>query len=184
MTRDAKTSNEVGQQSGPTSARVSAAGDDGGDPACWASLFEEEISPPSSEDLAHLVHELADAVIICDPDGRITLWNSAAERIFGWTSNEALGQSLDIIIPERLRKRHWDGYFDVMRTGTTSYAERLLEVPALHRDGSTISIAFTVSLLRTEGSTRPRGIAAVIRDDTDRRRELLETRNASANAQR
>ena len=80
-----------------------------------------------------------------------------------------LGRSLDLIIPERLRARHWDGYRRVMQTGRTEYGTRLLEVPAVHRDGRTISIAFTVTLLKRPGEQRPYDIVAVIRDDTARR---------------
>ncbi|MGB6057788.1 MAG: PAS domain S-box protein [Microthrixaceae bacterium] len=148
--------------------------DQGGDPACWAHLFDEPTEPPSDAAMAKLLAELADGVIICDPEGSIVFWNRAATRIFGWVESEVLGKSLDLIIPERLRKRHGDGYARVMATGHTDYGDRLLEVPALHHDGHTISIAFTVSLLTREGSSRPTGIAAVIRDDTERRRELLD----------
>lgn len=148
--------------------------DQGGDPACWAHLFEEPPEPPSDADMSKLLTELADGVIICDPDGSIVFWNRAATRIFGWAKSEVLGKSLNLIIPERLRKRHGDGYAKVMATGHTNYGDRLLEVPALHHDGHTISIAFTVSLLTRDGDSRPTGIAAVIRDDTERRRELLD----------
>ncbi len=155
---------------------------EGGDPACWGHLHDTEIEAPSDTTLAELMRNLADAVIVCDADGRITFWNSAATRIFGWNEDQALGESLDIIIPERLRKRHWDGYYGTMRTGLTSYGDRLLEVPALNSKGETFSIAFTVSLLRIEGSDRLTGIAAVIRDDTARRAELKELRAAARGA--
>lgn len=125
--------------------------------------------------LAELVHDLADAVIIADVDGRMTLWNEAATRLFGWTAEEALGRSLDVIIPERFRARHWAGYAQVMATGDTRYGTQLLEVPALHREGKQLSIAFTVTLLRdADGAVR--GIAAVVRDDTARRAELQALR--------
>lgn len=120
--------------------------------------------------LARLVHELADAVVIADGGGTIVFWNDAAEGIFGWAAEEALGRSLDLIIPERLRERHWTGYGSTMATGQTSYGDRLLEVPALHRDGRTLSIAFTVTLIG-EPDEPPDAIAAVIRDDTQRWQE-------------
>lgn len=116
--------------------------------------------------LAQLVHGLADAVVIADPDGSITFWNEAAARVFGWSTSEAVGQSLDLIIPERQRARHWEGYRRTMATGETRYGEQLLEVPALHRDGHRLSIAFTVTLLRRPGGQMPTGIAAVVRDVT------------------
>lgn len=131
----------------------------------------------SEASLAALVHELADAVIVADPEGAIVFWNAAATRLFGWPPEEALGQTLDLIIPERLRDRHWAGYRGTMASGHTVYGDRLLEVPALHRDGRRLSIAFTVTLLREHGESRPSGIAAVLRDDTERwedRRQLRQ----------
>ena len=146
----------------------------------------EDSGPVSDKELAELVRGLADAVVIADAEGTITFWNRAAARVFGWSEDEALGRSLDLIIPERLRARHWAGYRTTMETGHTSYADRLLEVPALHRDGRTMSIAFTVSLLPGPDPRTPLGIAAVLRDDTERweerrrlRREVAELRSAS-----
>ena len=141
--------------------------DEGGDPACWAEQFEDRtVTPPGDAELARLVRQLADAVVIADTEGRITFWNDAAERVFGWSARDAVGQTLDLIIPDRQRGAHWDGYARVMRTGETRYGDQLLRVPALHLDGERRSIAFTVSLL-TEGDGVT-GIAAVIRDETAR----------------
>lgn len=126
--------------------------------------------------LARLVRDLADAVIICDSSGDIIFWNEAAGNVFGWAEEEVLGKSLDLIIPARLQGRHWDGYHRVMETGHTEYGGRLLEVPAQHKDGHSISIAFTVSLITGPGEKKPLGIAAVIRDDTARFQERRELR--------
>ena len=144
--------------------------DVGGEAPCHAHLLDE---PPLVTDaaLARLVRDLADAVVIADADGIITFWNDAATRLFGFTTGDAIGRSLDLIIPERLRERHWTGYRQTMATGHTSYGNQLLEVPALHRDGGTLSIAFTVTLLRHPGAERPYAIAAVLRDDTQRWQE-------------
>jgi PAS domain S-box-containing protein len=87
-----------------------------------------------------LAHDLADALVIADADGAIIYWNDAAAELFGWSSSGAVGLSLDLIIPERLRERHWRGW-RAMMSGHSDYAKRLLEVPALRRDGHTISIA-------------------------------------------
>ena len=131
--------------------------------------------PLTDGDLAQLVHDLADAVVVADAGGQVVVWNAAATRLFGWGADEVLGRSLDLIIPERFRARHWAGYDQVMASGETRYGTQLLEVPALHRDGRQISIAFTVTLLAAaDGSVR--GIAAVIRDDTARRDELQALR--------
>ncbi len=75
-----------------------------------------------------IVQSAADAIIVADISGKITLWNAGAERLFGYTAPEALGRSLDLIIPEAQRKRHWDGYEHVMRTGETKYGTQLLRV--------------------------------------------------------
>jgi PAS domain S-box-containing protein len=118
-------------------------------------------------DFEALAREAGDAIIIAGSDGKIVFWNRGAERIFGHTEGEALHQSLDIIIPERLQKRHWEGYDKVMQTGVTRYGTDLLRVPAVHKDGRKLSIAFTVSLLATAPG-KPHAIAAFIRDETAR----------------
>lgn len=118
-------------------------------------------------DFEQLVNAIGDAVVVSDASGAITLWNPAAERIFGFTRSEALGQSLDLIIPERLRGRHWEGYRKTMATGETRYGSELLKVPAIDKHGSPLSIAFTVALLHSpQGEVS--GIVAVIRDETIR----------------
>ena len=121
-------------------------------------------------DFGELLRAAGDAIIAAGPDGSIVFWNPAAERIFGYTEEEALGRSLDLIIPERFRHRHWDGYRQVMQTGHTKYGTDVLRVPALHKDGRTLSIAFTVALLRAPGDGA-RVIAAIVRDETSRRSE-------------
>jgi PAS domain S-box-containing protein len=110
---------------------------------------------------------VGDAVIAANADGEIILWNPAAERMFGYTESEALGQSLDLIIPKRLRDRHWTGYRQVMRTGETRYGTEVLRVPAAHKDGRTLSIAFTVALL-PQVDRQIQAIVAIIRDETQR----------------
>ena len=113
-----------------------------------------------------VVEALGDAVVVADAGGVITLWNPAAERLFGFTKTDALGKSLDLIIPERLRQRHWAGYDKAMASGETCPGRDLLRVPAVHKDGRQLSISFTVGLLfGPEGKVT--GIAAVIRDDSD-----------------
>jgi len=118
-------------------------------------------------DLRQLLAAIGDAVVVTDAAGAITLWNPGAERMFGFTEKEALGASLDLIIPERLRGRHWEGYDQTMRTGITKYGTTVLRVPATHRDGSQLSIAFTVAMLHGADG-KPSAIAAVIRDETSR----------------
>jgi PAS domain S-box-containing protein len=151
--------------------------DEGGEAPCFAHLFEDAETSVAHAVFAQLAHDLADAVVIADGEGTIAFWNDAAVRLFGWSSAEIVGKSLDVIIPERLRQRHWNGYKEVMRSGHSDYGTRLLEVPALHREGHTISLAFTVTLLTRPGEKEPFAIAAVLRDDTERwkeRRSLKE----------
>jgi PAS domain S-box-containing protein len=118
-------------------------------------------------DLNQLVAAVGDAIVVTDVGGAITLWNPAAERMFGFRASEALGRPLDMIIPERLRGRHWEGFRKTMQTGQTKYGTDLLKVPAVDKDGRALSIAFTVALLHGADG-KPVAIAAVIRDETSR----------------
>jgi PAS domain S-box-containing protein len=118
-------------------------------------------------DLLQLLDCVGDAVIVADAREKIVLWNAAATRIFGYSEEEALGNTLDLIVPERQRQRHNEGYSESMKTGTTRYGTSLLKVPAKHKDGRILSIAFTVGMLFDE-KHQANGVAAVIRDETDR----------------
>ena len=150
--------------------------DSGGDPPCWAHLFEDRAGLGATDDvLGELIRQLADGVVVADTDGMIVFWNAAAERIFGWPAASAVGASLDLIIPERQRRAHWDGYRKVMQTGQTRYSSDVLRVPSLHSDGERRSIAFTVTLL-TDAVGAVTGIAAVVRDETQRWSEEQELR--------
>ena len=103
--------------------------------------------PDMSIDYQQVVEALGDAVVICDRDGVIRFWNAAAEHLFGFAPTEALGSSLDLIVPERFRARHWAGYDKAIASGQTRYDHNVLRVPATHKDGGALSIAFTVGLL-------------------------------------
>jgi PAS domain S-box-containing protein len=130
-------------------------------------------------DYQQLVEVIGDAVVVADTSGAINLWNPAAERLFGFTQAEALGNSLDLIIPERLRERHWAGYRKTMATGETRYSHDVLRVPAVHKDGRALSIAFTVGLLYG-AQHEVTGIVAVIRDETTRYAEERNLRKRIA----
>jgi PAS domain S-box-containing protein len=116
---------------------------------------------------ARLIAAAPDAVIAADREGVIRLWNRGAEAIFGYSEAEAVGQTLDLIVPERFRERHWEGYRRVMATGETRYARELLAVPAVRRDGARISIEFSVALIHDDAGAVD-GIAAIMRDVTER----------------
>jgi PAS domain S-box-containing protein len=135
-----------------------------------STVQRENIMTSQQFDSGQFVLAAGDAIIAADTNGSIVLWNPAAERIFGYTESEALGRSLDLIIPERYRHRHWEGYRQVMQTGHTRYGTEVLRVPAVHKDGRTLSIAFTVALLYTP-ETKARVIAAIIRDETTQWKE-------------
>jgi PAS domain S-box-containing protein len=122
----------------------------------------------SFEKLAtRIVSAAGDGILLADRGGVIQLWNAGAERIFGWTASEAIGQSLDLIIPERLRPRHWQNWDRVMETGVTRYASDVLAVPALRKDGAPLSIEFTIQLVRDDAGAIL-GPAAIVRDVTAR----------------
>jgi len=118
-------------------------------------------------DFHQLAEAIGDSLIVCDAAGIITFWNAASTRIFGFTEADAIGQSLDLIIPQRQQQRHWDGYHKTMATGETRYGADVLRVPAVHKEGKPLSIAFTVALLH-DADGNVSAIAAVVRDDTAR----------------
>ena len=119
-----------------------------------------------------------DGMLYADQDGIIRFWNAGCHRIFGFTAQEAVGQSLDIIIPENLRARHWQGYAGTMRSGQTRYAAGdLLAVPALCRDGRRISVEFSIIPFR-DSTGAMAGIAAIMRDVTKRFEEMKALRLA------
>jgi PAS domain S-box-containing protein len=118
-------------------------------------------------DFQQLVRALGDGVIVCDAAGAISFWNRAATRIFGVTQEEAIGQSLDLIVPQRQRERHWDGYKKTMATGQTRYGNDVLRVPALHKVGKPLPTAFSVAMLYAPGR-EVSAIVAVVRDETER----------------
>jgi PAS domain S-box-containing protein len=130
-----------------------------------------------------LVESPANAVLVSDRDGNIVLWNAGAERIFGFTQAEALGKSLDIIIPAPFRERHWAGYRETVRTGTSRYgAGDVLAVPGLRKDGARISLEFTIALI-CDSNGQVTGMAAVMSDVTKRFEEMKALRKAAASRQ-
>ena len=127
-----------------------------------------------------LLDTTPDAVIYADALGKIRFWNKGAERIFGFTEAEALGQPLDIIIPDNLRARHHQGHEKTMRTGETRFGGgETLAVPALRKDGTRISVEFTIVPFR-DASGAMVGLAATLRDVTARFEELRALRRRVA----
>jgi len=138
------------------------------------------MSPEIDRFYRTLARETPDAIVYADAQGVVAFWNKGAERLFGFSEAEALGKTLDIIIPEALRKRHWDGYAATVRSGTTRYGSGdLLSVPALRKDGARISIEFTILPLRDRDG-RILGIAATLRDVTKQFEEMKALRKQAA----
>lgn len=115
-----------------------------------------------------IVEQTQEAIVVADPDGIVRLWNAGAEAVFGHTAAEAVGRSMELVIPEKLKERHWEGWRRVMATGVTKYGRELLAVPAQRKDGARISIEFSILLLRDDAG-KIEAVAAVIRDVTARR---------------
>jgi PAS domain S-box-containing protein len=126
-----------------------------------------------------IVENAPDAIMYADRDGIIRLWNKGAERIFAVAKAQALGRSLDLIIPEKLRERHWQGYHQTMATGDTRYGHELLRVPALKGDGGRFSSEFSIVLVRDEFGS-PLGVAAILRDVSAQRQREQELKERIA----
>jgi len=139
----------------------------------------------SSQDrlCGRILAESRDAIIFADKEGRIRLWNTGAEAMFGYRAAEVIGQDLAVIIPENLRDRHNQGYQRVMATGASRYATELLAVPGLKKDGTRISLEFTITLIKDDRGA-VLGAAAIIRDVTIRwqREQELKKRLAKLKA--
>ncbi|MSN26569.1 MAG: PAS domain S-box protein [Geobacter sp.] len=114
-----------------------------------------------------IVSENSDAVMFADHDGNIRLWNKGSEAMFGYSAAEAEGQSLDLIIPENLRGRHWEGYHKVMASGETRYGTELLSAPGIRKDGTRLSLEFSMVIVRSQDGA-VLGTGAIIRDITAR----------------
>lgn len=134
----------------------------------------------SSDFCRSLVEQAPDAIIYADVGGIIRFWNLGAERIFGFTEEEALEKSLNIIIPEDLRQQHWDAYGRTLRTGITRYgAGEVLAVRALRKDGKVISVEFSILPFKDQ-QNRVLGVAAILRDVSKRYEELSSSSKEAA----
>lgn len=102
---------------------------------------------PDNATCADLFDQSPDAVIFAGPDGLILEWNRAAERIFGHTRAEALGRSLDVIIPEEFREAHWRGYDRALAAGETKYSGQVLPTRAVRSDGVDIYVELTFAII-------------------------------------
>lgn len=133
-------------------------------------------STPSTVPLsASILSAMAEALVYADREGVIREWNAASESLFGFSREEALGQSLDLIIPERLREAHWRGFDKAMASGATRLGGKPTLTRALTRGGEAIYVEMSFAVV-ADAEGRPIGSAAVARDATQRRAESLELR--------
>jgi PAS domain S-box-containing protein len=116
---------------------------------------------------AALLEQAPDAIIYCDLDGRIELWNAAAAAMFGHSAAQALGESLDIIIPERFRAAHWAGFHRAVASGVAKYHGQVLTTRAAHADGSKLYVDLSFGLIR-DAAGAVIGVMSVARINTAR----------------
>ena len=129
-------------------------------------------------DYLALLQQLPVSVIVSDREGKIVVWNAASEALFGFTASEAIGQSLDLIIPEHLRKAHWDGFDRSLASGTTKYAGKVMTTRAVHKDGRKLYVDFSFGIVK-DASGAVTAVTAVGRDGTER---FLREKEQRANA--
>ena len=149
------------------------------------TVADRGASGPTTEWLSRMIVEgTMTAVVFADREGIVRLWNAGAESMFGFSADEAIGKSLAIIIPEKHRKAHWSGYHRVMETGQTRFAKDTLKVPAVRKDGSRMSLEFSVSMVRDDRG-KLLGVAAILSDVTERwnKEKALRTKLAELEAQ-
>lgn len=132
--------------------------------------------------LKQTLNESQDAILIADREGIIRFWNAGAERILGYRAAEVVGQSLDLFIPEKLRGRHWEGYHRVMASGETKYKTGLLSSPGVRKDGSQVSLEFSMVLLHDSNGTM-QGCASIMRDVTERWQKEKELKQRLADCE-
>ena len=114
-----------------------------------------------------IVEACSEAVIFADREGLVRLWNRGAELIFGYAPAEILGQSLDIIIPERLRRAHWDAFNRSVETGHTKHTDRVLTTRSMHKNGSKLYVDLSFGLVK-DANGFVLGAFAIGRDCTER----------------
>ena len=125
------------------------------------------MDPASPAAFAAILDQAPVSLIVADREGRILAWNRASEALFGFAAPEAIGQSLDLIIPEHLRDAHWKGYDRSLASGDTKYAGQVMTTRAAHKDGRRLYVDFSFSMLKDAGG-RVIGAIAAGRDATER----------------
>ena len=114
-----------------------------------------------------IVEQTTDAVIFADREGLIRIWNQGAESLFGFPAGEVLGKSLDVIIPEELRRKHWEGYNKAIETGKTRLGSRVLTTRSRHKDGSRLYVDLSFKVI-VDDSGHAEGALAIGRNVMER----------------
>jgi PAS domain S-box-containing protein len=143
-------------------------------------LLSESTSEDESSLAELILEQIADAVIYADETGMIRRWNNAAAVLFGYNAAEALGQNLDLIIPEHLRAAHWHGFAAAVTNGVMKLQGRPTLTRAAHKTGRKLYVEMTFALVKGEAGGPARGAVAVARDVTER----IEQQRANAGPKR
>jgi PAS domain S-box-containing protein len=115
----------------------------------------------------YIVEGMSEAMIFSDPAGVIRLWNPGAQALFGYTPDEAFGQSLDLIIPERLREAHWKGFHRAMQQGVTAHGRVSIITRSLHKEGGQLYVDMSFAVVRNQAGETI-GSVAIARNATER----------------
>jgi len=126
-----------------------------------------------------IIEQAPDAIIFADREGLIRVWNAGAERLFGYAAAEVTGRTLDVIIPERLRQAHWDGFNAALESGRTKYDGRALTTRSTHKDGSRLYVDLSFALIR-DATGAVAGALAIGRDASPHRQEQSALRDRIA----
>ncbi|HXS52124.1 MAG TPA: PAS domain S-box protein [Usitatibacter sp.] len=127
----------------------------------------QQAGPALGAGFEALVEQLPVSVILADREGLIRVWNRASEALFGFTAQEVLGRSLDVVIPEHLRPAHWEAYGRALASGTTKYSGRVMTTRAVHKDGRKLYVDFSFAMLKDPAGAVV-GAMATGRDITER----------------
>ena len=126
-----------------------------------------------------ILDQVADAVIYANHSGMIVRWNRASTALFGYCTEEALGQSVELIIPEHLRAAHWSGFDAAMKKGATKLEGRPTLTRALHKSGRRLYVEMTFAVVKGDTESEVLGAVAVARDVTERvEQERFATRSS------
>lgn len=126
-----------------------------------------------------VIEQVADAIIVADPEGHIRVWNAGAQAVFGYAGREALGRRLDLIIPERFRSAHWTAFDRAIATGQTTHHGEAMTTRSVTKDGTDLYVEVSFALIKDDAG-EVLGVVAVARDVTTRYKTERELRRRVA----